>query len=78
MDTQKIYHVTSFGSGWKAMLENGGRASVTGENKLDVIKRTIAMAKHHTMSIVIVHKADGSIQEQFTYPKSHPHYLPVG
>lgn len=67
---RKIYHVTSSGrNGWKGMLERSGRASVTGDNKQDVINRIIAMAKNHSKCSVIIHKMDGTIQEERTFPR---------
>ncbi len=60
------------------MLANAGRASVTGENKKEVVDRTIAMAKNHTMSSVVIHKADGTIQEERTYPRSTDPNPPMG
>ena len=67
---RKIYHVTPNGrTGWKGALEHSGRASVTGDNKQDVVNRTIAMAKHHNKCSVIIHKMDGSIQEERTFPR---------
>jgi len=72
MTERKIYHVMRNGAnGWKGVLENSGRMPIMGENKQDVVSRTIAMAKNNTMSLVIIHKQDGSIQEQRTYPRSN-------
>ena len=66
----RVYHVMSNGrNGWKGMLENAGRASVMGERKQEVVDRTIAMAKSHTRSAVVIHRADGSVQEERTYPR---------
>ncbi len=79
MQLRKTYHVTRNGNnGWKGILENTDRASVTGENKQDVINRTIAMAKNHALSSVIIHKMDGSIQEERTYPRSSDPNPPLG
>lgn len=79
MEARKVYHVTRNGDkGWKSMIENAGRASVTGENKQDVVNRTIAMAKHHVMSSVIIHKMDGTIQEERTYPRKSDPNPPLG
>ena len=67
----KVYHVVRSGNNcWKAVLENSGRASITGDIKQDVVNRTIAMAKNHSRSAVIIHKADGTIQEERTFPRS--------
>jgi hypothetical protein len=51
-------------------MENSGHAPVTGIHKQDVIKRTVAMAKCHSRCSVIIHKADGSIQEEQNFPRS--------
>lgn len=68
MQDRKIYHVTKSGAGWKGKLENTNHEPVIGTDKEDVINRTIAMAKCSTMSCVVIHKADGSVQEERTYP----------
>jgi Uncharacterized protein conserved in bacteria (DUF2188) len=66
---RKIYHVTRNGHGWKSILENAGRASVLGENKKEVVERTIAIAKNHSKSSVIIYKVDGTIHEERHFPK---------
>ena len=75
MIARKIYHVTTNGNlGWKSMMENSCRTSVSGISKQDVVNRTIAMAKHHAKCSVVIHKRDGSIEEEKTYPiNSYPH-----
>lgn len=76
---RRIYHVMRSGKdGWKGALEHSTRASVTGSNKQEVVDRTIAMAKHHAMSSVIIHKIDGSIQEERTFPRSSDPNPPRG
>ena len=68
---RRIYHVMRNGrDGWKGVMEHAGRASVTGENKQDVVNRTVAMAKNHSKCSVVIHKMDGTIQEKRTYPRS--------
>ena len=76
---RRIYHVLQYGrNGWKGVLEHSGRPSVTGENKQEVINRTIAMAKNHCKCSVVIHKPDGTIQEERTYPRSaNPIYTKV-
>lgn len=67
---RRVYHVLRNGrDGWKGVLQQTGRTSITGEDKQDVINRTIAMAKNHSKCSVIIHKTDGSIQEERTYPR---------
>ena len=69
MTGRKIYHVMKNGTnGWKGVLENSGNVPIMGENKQDVVSRTIAMAKNNIRSLVIIHRQDGSIQEERTYP----------
>lgn len=68
---RKVYHILGNGrNGWKSMLEQSGRASVTGVNKQDVINKTVAIAKSHSKCSVIIHKMDGTIQEERTFPRS--------
>ena len=68
---RRIYHILQNGiNGWKSMLEQSGRTSVTGSNKQDVINQTRAMAKTHSKCSVIIHKTDGSIQEEKTFPRN--------
>lgn len=68
---RRVYHVIRNGrDGWKGVMEHTGRAFVTGDNKQDVVNRTIAMAKNHSKCSVIIHKIDGTIQEERSYPRS--------
>ncbi|MEL1246271.1 DUF2188 domain-containing protein [Flavobacterium sp. DGU11] len=66
---ERIYHVRKNGHGWKSILENAGRTLVTGENKNEVVDRTIAMAKSHAKSSVIIYKVDGTVHEERHFPK---------
>ena len=71
MTERKVYHVTTNGNlGWKSMLESSCRAAVMGLSKEDVVNRTIEMAKHHVKFSVIIHKHDGSIEEEKSFPRS--------
>ena len=76
--SRKTYHVTKTGSGWQGKVEGGKRASVTGETKEEVQKKTIELAKHQGNSSVVIHKIDGKIQEERTYPKSSDPFPPEG
>lgn len=69
-----VYHVTKTDSGWKGQIVNTEKPVVTGTTKENVVKKTIEAAKKEKMSSVIIHKADGKIQEERTYPRSSdPH-----
>ena len=71
MTQRKTYHVTKTEDGWQGKVQNGQRASVTGETKAEVMQKTIDIAKNHNgNSNVIIHKQDGKFQEERTYPKS--------
>jgi hypothetical protein len=56
--------------GWKGVMENSKHSPVVGDSKQDVINRTIALAKSHSKCSVIIHKIDGSIQEEQKFPRS--------
>ena len=49
-----------------------------GETKEEVLKKTIEIAKNQGDSSVVIHKQDGKIQEERTYPKSTDPYPPEG
>lgn len=58
------YHITKTEEGWKGKKQGGTRASVTGQTKQDVVKKTIDIAKNKRNSSVLIHKSDGKIQEE--------------
>lgn len=78
MTERKTYHVTKTDKGWQGKLENGERASVTGNTKKEVVKKTIDIAKKQGLSSVIIHREDGQIQEERTYPRSSDKHPPKG
>ena len=64
---RKTYHITKTDTGWQGKLENSSRASVTGSTKKEVMEETIALAKRNQPSSVIIHREDGSFEEERTY-----------
>jgi hypothetical protein len=78
MTKRKTYHVTKTDDGWQGKLEGGQRASVTGNTKEEVLKKTIEIAKNQENSSVKIHKSDGKIQEERTYPKKSDPFPPEG
>jgi len=78
MTIRKNYHVTKTDDGWQGKAEGGKRASATGSTKAEVVKKTIEIAKNQGNSSVKIHKGDGKIQEERTYPKSSDPYPPEG
>jgi hypothetical protein len=75
---RKNYHVTKTDNGWQGKLEKGQRASVIGTTKSEVVQKTIEIAKNQTSASVRIHKMDGKIQEERTYPKKSDPYPPKG
>ncbi len=78
MAKRKVYHVTKTDDGWQGKLERGQRASIKGPTKDEVVKKTIDLAKKQESSSVKIHKSDGKIQEERTYPKKSDPYPPEG
>jgi hypothetical protein len=78
MTKKKTYHITKTDNGWQAKLEGGQSASITGRTKDEVVKNTIEIAKKQNNSSVKIHKSDGKIQEERTYPKKSDPFPPKG
>ncbi len=73
------YHVTKRPDGeWQAKLEGATRASVVGQTKVEVSKAAIDLAKNKDEAQVIIHKQDGKIQEERTYPRNKDPFPPEG
>lgn len=67
------YHILPTDSGWELRKEGAARASKTANTKDDLLKITGSFMDGKTASVKI-HKKDGSIQEERTYPRSaDPH-----
>ena len=78
MAKRKTYHVTKTKDGWQGKVEKGKRASVKGETKSEVVKVTIDLAKKQGNTSVKIHKGDGKIQEERTYPRGSDPHPPKG
>lgn len=67
----KNYHLTKDGENWKLQRENTSRATASfeGLNKADAIRRSADILADSNSSLKI-HKTDGTIQEERTYPRS--------
>ena len=62
--TPKIYHVVKSLQGWKAELENSNWSVFRHPVKKEVIKKVIELAQKEKQCQVIIHKADGTIEEE--------------
>lgn len=78
MSKRSKYHITKTKEGWQGKLEGSTKASVTGATKDEVVKKTIEIAKNKENSSVIIHKQDGKIQEERTYPRNSDPFPPAG
>lgn len=78
MTKRKTYHVTKTDEGWQGKLEGGQRASIKGNTKDEVLRKTIELAKKQEKSSVKIHKTDGKIQEERTFPKKSDPFPPEG
>ena len=67
MSNRKVYHVLPNGSEWIGKLENTTSAVVTAATKEEAVEMTVKKAKDNIPSQVIIHKADGTIEKEYTY-----------
>lgn len=63
------YHLTHAGDHWALTKEGATRASHTAPTKEELLTKTAAFMEGKTASVKI-HKADGTVQEERTYPRS--------
>lgn len=69
-----FYDVTKTATGWQGKQEGTMTPVVKGETKREVVARTIEIAKKQPLSSVRIHRQNGTIQEERTYPRSSdPH-----
>lgn len=63
------YHINATGEGWELKKEGAARASKTAPTKAEIIEIASEYFQGKTASLKI-HKEDGTIQEERTYPRS--------
>jgi hypothetical protein len=68
--TPKIYHVIKSIQGWKAEMENSDWSVFRSPLKKEVIQKAIQLAQKEKEGHVIIHKADGSIEEERIFCKN--------
>lgn len=66
----KKFHITKTENGWQGKAEGGERASKTASTKKELVDQMRDMAKRKGNVSLIIHKEDGRIQEERTYPRS--------
>ena len=62
------YHISATDSGWE-LRKQATRASKTAATKAEMLQITAAFLEGRTASVKI-HKKDGTLQEERTYPRS--------
>lgn len=68
----KNYHLTKDGENWKLKKEDSNRASKVFEgNKQEAIKQSAQFLKGNEGGSLKIHKTNGRIQEERTYPKAN-------
>ncbi|RRV10319.1 DUF2188 domain-containing protein [Pseudomonas sp. v388] len=63
------YHITKSDNGWQLKKEGAARASKTATTKAQILELATDYFDGKTASLKI-HKEDGTIQEERTYPRS--------
>jgi len=63
------YHITKSGDGWALTRQGAERASKTASTKAEIMTIAGDFLAGKTASLK-VHKEDGTIQEERTYPRS--------
>lgn len=64
------YHITKDGNKWKLTKQGKERAALTANTKQEIIKKTRVYMQDRNGSVKI-HKQDGKIQEERTYPRAY-------
>jgi hypothetical protein len=67
MPKLQTYHVTSHEDGWAVEAVGAQRPSAVEGRKADAVKRAKELATNQKPATVIVHKQDGTVQDEFTY-----------
>jgi len=71
--TRRVYTVeTDPNGGWRGEAKGSTRAVAKGDNKAEVVKRTIEVAKKQPKAQVRIKGRNGRIQQERTYPRSSP------
>ncbi|MGI4840291.1 MAG: DUF2188 domain-containing protein [Janthinobacterium lividum] len=63
------YHITTTTDGWELKKQGATRASKTATTKAEIVELASEFLQGKTASLKI-HKEDGTIQEERTYPRS--------
>lgn len=64
---RKVYHVTTHEDGWKVEAEGAKRATSTHATKDEAVDAARTLAQKNEPSQVVVHRMDGTIQNNYSY-----------
>ena len=64
------FYVSKTEKGWEGHRDGKNHAIAKGATKKEVVSEMIRHAKNHQPSSLKIHKVDGRIQEERTYPRS--------
>ncbi len=64
---RKVYHVTRHDEGWKVEAEGSSRATSVHGTKNEAVTSAKQLAQGQRPSAVVIHKMDGTIQDQVSY-----------
>lgn len=64
---RKVYHVTTHDEGWKVEAEGAARATSVHGTKNEAVTSAKELAQGQRPSAVVIHKMDGTIQDQVSY-----------
>lgn len=67
MAQSKKYHVTPHAKGWQVKGEKAQRASSLHSTKEEAVVFAKKLARNVTASQVVIHRKDGTIQNEFQY-----------
>ena len=76
MSKRKTYDVSPAGNRWEVKGRGAKRAVAVFDHKADAITRAKEVAKKAVDSQVVIRKADGTIQTEYTY--GHDPFPPKG
>lgn len=67
MEERKSYHVSSAGGAWQITVRESRDGKRSFSTRLKALESAISMARGDEPSTVVVHNADGLVQEERTY-----------
>ncbi len=67
MTQLQTYHVRTHDDGWAVEAEGNSRPTAVESRKADAVSRAKELAGNQEPAKVIVHKQDGTVQDEFTY-----------